>query len=89
MRLLCIGDNSTHGDIRPYHGLAEAAVEGALSITMSGPEGVVETLRRSQYDIVVIQQAKPDTRLLRHIRNSRQPTPILMIVRATTPTQVA
>lgn len=89
MRLLCIGDNSTHGDIRPCHGLAEAAVEGALSITMSGPEGVVETLRRSQYDIVVIQQAKPDTRLLRHIRNSRIPTPIMMIVRASTPTEVA
>lgn len=89
MRLLCIGDSSTHGDIRPYHGLAEAAVGGVLSITMSGPEGVVETLRRSQYDIVVIQQAQPDTRLLRHIRNSRIPTPIMMIVRTSTPTEVA
>ena len=89
MRLLCIGDNSTHGDIRPYHGLAEAAVEGALSLTMSGPEGVVETLRRSQYDIAVIQLPRPDTRLLRHIRNSRIPTPIMMIVRASTPVEVA
>ena len=89
MRLLCIGDNSTHGDLRPCHGLAEAAVEGALSMTMSGPEGVVETLRRSQYDIVVIQQARPDTRLLRHMRNSRIPTPVMMIVRAATPTEVA
>ncbi|CEF53311.1 response regulator transcription factor [Acetobacter ghanensis] len=89
MRLLCIGDNSTHGDIRPCHGLAEAAVEGAVSITMSGPEGVVETLRRSQYDIAVIQQARPDTRLLRHIRNSRIPTPIMMIIRTLTPTEVA
>lgn len=89
MRLLCIGDNSTHGDIRPCHGLAEAAVEGVVSITMSGPEGVVETLRRSQYDLVVIQQARPDTRLLRHIRNSRIPTPIMMIARASTPAEVA
>ncbi|MBS0964991.1 response regulator transcription factor [Acetobacter okinawensis] len=89
MRLLCIGDSSTPGGLRPCHGLAEAAVEGALSITMSGPEGVVETLRRSQYDIVVIQLAQPDTRLLRHIRNSRIPTPVIMIVRASTPVEVA
>lgn len=89
MRLLCIGDSSTPGGIRPCHGLAEAAVEGALSLTMSGPEGVVETLRRSQYDLVVIQLAQPDTRLLRHIRNSRIPTPVIMIVRASTPTEVA
>ena len=89
MRLLCIGDSSTPGGIRPCHGLAEAAVEGALSLTMSGPEGVVETLRRSQYDLVVIQLAQPDTRLLRHIRNSRIPTPVMMIVRASTPTEVA
>ncbi|OUJ12188.1 response regulator transcription factor [Acetobacter okinawensis] len=89
MRLLCIGDSSTPGGLRPCHGLAEAAVEGALSITMSGPEGVVETLRRSQYDIVVIQLAQPDTRLLRHIRNSRIPTPVIMIVRASTPAEVA
>ncbi|MFT9418188.1 response regulator transcription factor [Acetobacter sp.] len=89
MRLLCIGDTSTQGDIRPYRGLAEAAVEGVLSLTMSGPEGVVETLRRSQYDIAVIQQARPDTRLLRHIRNSRIPTPVIMIVRTSTPQEVA
>ncbi|MCE2576823.1 response regulator transcription factor [Komagataeibacter sp. FNDCR2] len=58
-------------------------------MTMSGPEGVVETLRRSQYDIAVIQQVAPDVKLLRHIRNSRVPTPIMIIARDITAAGVA
>ena len=88
MRILCISDTSVD-DSRPCKGLAKAAAEGAISITMSSAEGVVETLRRSRYDLAVIQQASPDTRLLRHIRNSRQPTPILIIARQTTPATIA
>lgn len=89
MRILCISDSSIHGDARPCNGLAKAAVEGSVSMTMSGPEGVVETLRRSQYDIAVIQQVAPDMKLLRHIRNSRIPTPIMIIARDITPAGVA
>ncbi|RFD21559.1 DNA-binding response regulator [Komagataeibacter melaceti] len=89
MRVLCISDSSIHGDGRPCNGLSKAAVEGAVSMTMSGPEGVVETLRRSQYDIAVIQQMEPDVKLLRHIRNSRVPTPIMIIARNINPAAVA
>ncbi|GBQ34602.1 putative two component response regulator [Gluconacetobacter azotocaptans DSM 13594] len=89
MQVLCIGDSSIPGDGRPCAGLSKAAIEGAVSITMSGPEGVVETLRRAQYDIAVVQQMSPDVRLLRHIRNSRLSTPVMIIARNITPAGVA
>ncbi|MBO1324755.1 response regulator transcription factor [Acetobacter sp. TBRC 12305] len=89
MRILCIGDTSTQGDGRPCSGLSRAALDGTISITMSGPEGVAETLRRSHYDLAVIQQAAPDSRLVRHIRKSRVPTPLLIIARTLTATTVA
>lgn len=89
MRVLCVGEGSGHAAGRPYEGLSRAALDGSVSITMSGSAGVVETLRRSHYDIVVIQQATPDTKLLRHIRNSRVPTPVMIITRTSTPQAVA
>jgi two-component system, cell cycle response regulator CtrA len=89
MRILCIGDSSVGGDGRPCNGLSKAAIEGAVSITMSGPEGSVETLRRSRYDIAVIQQISPNARLLRRIRGSRIPTPILVIAQSATAAAIA
>ncbi|ACI53172.1 two component transcriptional regulator, winged helix family [Gluconacetobacter diazotrophicus PA1 5] len=89
MQILCIGDSSADGDGRPCSGLAKAAIEGAVSITMSGPEGSVETLRRSHYDLAVIQQGSPNARLLRRIRSSRVPTPVIIIARDTTPPAIA
>ncbi|MFT8775953.1 MAG: response regulator transcription factor [Gluconacetobacter liquefaciens] len=89
MRVLCVGEDSTRGNGRPYEGLSKAAVDGSVSITMSGSAGVVETLRRSHYDIVVIQQTSPDMKLLRHIRNSRVPTPVMVIALTSTPLEVA
>ncbi|NVN10205.1 response regulator transcription factor [Nguyenibacter vanlangensis] len=88
MRVLCIGESAAYGG-RPCEGLSKAALEGSVSITMSGPAGVVETLRRSHYDIVVVQQAAPDVKLLRHIRNSRIPTPVMIVAQNTTPAAVA
>lgn len=89
MRVLCVGEDSGRGSGRPYEGLSRAAVDGSVSITMSGSAGVVETLRRSHYDIVVIQQTTPDMKLLRHIRNSRVPTPVMIIAQSSTPSAVA
>ena len=89
MRILCIGDTSIKDGDRPCSGLANAAIEGSISITMSGPEGVAETLRRSHYDIAVLQQSAPETRLIKHIRNSREPTPVIVIAQETSPRTVA
>lgn len=89
MRILCIGSNTAHDLGRPCPALTKAAADGTVAITLSEPDGVVETLRRSQYDLVVIQAPTPETRLLRHIRNSRLSTPICFIVSTTTPHQTA
>ncbi|KXV79140.1 regulator [Acetobacter malorum] len=89
MRILCIGSNSANALGLPCPPLTQAATDGAAAITLSAPEGIVETLRRSQYDLVVIQAPSPETRLIRHIRNSRLSTPILVIVTTTTPALTA
>ncbi|MBB2203569.1 response regulator transcription factor [Gluconacetobacter takamatsuzukensis] len=89
MRVLCIADGSEQRNGLPYDGLSKAALGGSVSITMSGPEGIVETVRRSHFDIVVIQQSVPDMKLVRHIRKSRVPTPVMILVRQSTPHAVA
>lgn len=77
MRVLCIAENSGAG--RPSDGLAKAAIMGALSITASGSSGVVETLRRSHFDIVVLQQAASDTRIIRQLRKGKISVPVIVV----------
>lgn len=82
MRVLCVGENSLYG--RPSEGLARAAIAGSLSLTIGEASGVVETLRRSHYDIVVIQQAASDVRIVRQIRKGKISSPIVVIRRSGT-----
>lgn len=85
MRILCIGSSSANALGRPCTPLTQAAKEGSAAITLSEPDGIVETLRRSHYDLVVLQAPTPEMRLIRHIRNSHLSTPIIIICSSTTP----
>ncbi|GBQ99302.1 winged-helix domain-containing protein [Asaia lannensis] len=77
MRVLCVAESSGAG--RPSDELAKAAIAGSLSITASGPAGIVETLRRTHYDIVVLQQAASDTRIIRQLRKGKIAVPVIVV----------
>ncbi|GBR09806.1 response regulator transcription factor [Asaia siamensis] len=83
MRVLCVGENSIYG--RPSEGLSRAAVAGSLSLATGEASGVVETLRRSHYDIIVVQQAASDVRIIRQIRKGKISSPIVVIRKVGTP----
>ncbi|GGC18953.1 response regulator transcription factor [Asaia siamensis] len=46
---------------------------------------MVETLRRSHYDIIVVQQAASDVRIIRQIRKGKISSPIVVIRKVGTP----
>ena len=70
-------------------GLVQAAEAGEVSMVVSSAEGGVETLRRSYYDLVVLEQESPHTRFVSSLRKSGLSTPIVVIARETTAAAVA
>lgn len=84
MRVLCVGENISYG--RPSEALSKAAVAGSLSLATGELSGVVETLRRSHYDIVVVQQSASDVRIVRQIRKGKISAPIVVVRRDGTAT---
>ncbi|WP_035446792.1 response regulator transcription factor [Asaia prunellae] len=77
MRVLCVGENASCG--RPTEGLSRAAIAGSFSLSTGEASGIVETLRRSHYDIVVVQQSSSDVRIVRQIRKGKISAPIIVM----------
>ncbi|RUT26222.1 DNA-binding response regulator [Asaia sp. W19] len=81
MRILCVAESS--GFSRPSVELAKAAIAGSLSIIVNDSSGVVETLRRSHFDVVVLQQAASDTRMIRQLRKGKIALPVVVFRKMT------
>lgn len=81
MKLICVGDSPKNTDGRPCRTLNEAVENGKISLRISGKEGLLNTLKKTNNDIIVIQQANANPSLLRSIRSGRISLPILVISR--------
>ncbi|MDF7673478.1 response regulator transcription factor [Acetobacteraceae bacterium ESL0709] len=84
MRLICIGDTQKNTDGRPCKTLSTVILKEGISLWMSGREGILSTLRDFPSDVIVIQQIRPESSLIKIIRNNNFNLPILIIAQSLT-----